>query len=126
GLAPQGLAAGAVEAQHAAGGALVAGAGDEDAALRDDRRGVAGAWEWRLPLDVLGRRPFERQVGFVSDAVAVRPAPRGPVGAAGAGGQCLQGQDERDAVPESWFHRNPVERMDVTSVNRRLPPFQFA
>src|SRR5207248_10885096 len=58
---------------------LLGGLGHEHAVAADDRRRVALVGQRRLPADVFGRTPVQRQVLFGSVALAVRAAPGGPV-----------------------------------------------
>src|SRR5439155_26295854 len=58
---------------------LVAGLGEEDAVVPDDRRGVAFVGQIDLPADVLLGGPLERQTALGALPIARRPAPRRPV-----------------------------------------------
>src|SRR5262249_13676875 len=76
---PELLAIGAVEADQAACVVLIDRLGDEDAITPDDRGGVAALRKRDLPLDVLGRPPFQWQVLLDGMAIPARTTPGGPV-----------------------------------------------
>ena len=94
GLLPEQLAVALGEAQEPARVVLLDGLRDEDFVAPDYRRGISTVRQWNFPADVLGIAPARGEVSLRSDALAVRAAPRGPVGGVERTGEEGKGREE--------------------------------
>src|SRR5207253_145738 len=84
-------------------------AAQKDAVAPDDRGRAARAGERQLPGEVLAGAPLGREVGFLADAIALRPAPLRPIvgiGAAGKQGkqQESQARNDQTAIDDETLH----------------------
>ena len=90
-VVPEFAAGLAIDADQAADLATVAGTGDKDPVVPDDRCRVALAGQRGFPGEIGCRAKFHRQVGVGTDPASVGPAPGWPV--AGVGGATKQQED---------------------------------
>src|SRR5262249_30385017 len=92
GALPEHLAVAGPDAQDVALGAALAGGGEEDAVAPDDRGGVAGAGQLRLPEEVRRLAPGKGGFRVVAVTLPAGAAPLRPVGGVFPGGGVGQGQ----------------------------------